>query len=183
MALLAYRRCFRQTVSLYVRLHHTSFVWVRATICGSGLQRSLKFIIYFLDPFARMDSSYCDYESAQFIHGVEGVLQRRLTRYIGVIRVRKNCAADLLAPAVVAEPCYPHAWVPIGRALLMVWMALVIHVVQQADRLPKIYIRAAKRCEMLHRVSNRVAMFSQAFRLDPIVKNRESAIGKCCHRR
>src|SRR6059058_4732679 len=113
----------------------------------------------------------------------EGLLERRFTRHIGIIRVRKNCAADLLTPAVVAEPCYPHAWVPIGRALLMVWMALVIHVVQQADRLPKIDIRAAKRCEMLHRVSNRVAMFSQAFRLDPIVKNRESAIGKCCHRR
>src|SRR5205814_8606157 len=97
--------------------------------------------------------------------------------------MRNNNATDILTPAVVAEPRYPHAWVAIGRALLMVWMALVIHVVQQADRLPKIDIRAAKGCEMLHRVSNRVAMFSQAFRLNPIVKNRESAIRKCCHRR
>src|SRR5207249_6491303 len=102
---------------------------------------------------------------------------------MGVLRVRTTRAAALVAPAVVAEPRNPHAWVAISRALVMIWVALVIHVVQQADRLPKIDIRTAKRRKILHRISNRIAMFPQTFRLDPIVKNRESAIGKCCHRR
>jgi hypothetical protein len=134
-----------------------------------------------VNAFCWADAGHCDNETAQFIHSVEGLLERCITRHVRVARVRKNRTTHFLAPSMLAEPRSPDTWVTIDGALLMVWVALVIHVVQKADSLPKIGIRAAKRREMFHRISDSVAMFSQAFRLYPLVKNRESAIGKCCH--
>ena len=81
-----------------------------------------------MDALCRTDARYRDDEPTQFIHSVEGLLERRLTRDVRVIRVRKNRVTDLFAPAMVAEPRNPDAWVAIDRALLMVWMALVIHI-------------------------------------------------------
>ena len=82
-----------------------------------------------MDALCRTDARYRDDEPTQFIHSVEGLLERRLTRDVRVIRVRKNRMTDLLTPTVVAEPRNPDAWVLIDRALLVVWMALVIDVV------------------------------------------------------
>jgi hypothetical protein len=63
----------------------------------------------------------------------------------------------------------------IDRAVFRVWMALVIHVVEQADRLPKVDIVPAQLREMLHRISDRIAMFPQTFGLDPFVKDIQCA--------
>src|SRR5712691_12731229 len=57
-------------------------------------------------------------------------------------------------------------------------MPLVIHIVEQTYGLPKIDIFAAQFGEMLHRIGNRVAMFSQAFGLHPFVENSEGARGQ-----
>ena len=89
-------------------------------------------------------------EAAQLIDGVERFLQRRLARDVRVIRVRKNRAADFVAPAVLTEPRNSDERMAFDWTLLVVRMTLVIHVMQQADRLPKIDIFAAQLCEMLH---------------------------------
>jgi hypothetical protein len=58
-----------------------------------------------------------------------------------------------------------------GRAAFQIWMALIIHVVQQANRFPKIDIVTTQLREMLHRIGDRIAMFSQTFGLDPFVQD------------
>src|SRR4051812_7479132 len=60
-------------------------------------------------------------------------------------------------------------------------MPLVIHVVQQPHRFPKVRITSLRRGEMPHRIRHRVAMFAQALRLDPLVKNGEGTIDLCAH--
>ena len=85
--------------------------------------------------------------------------------------MRKNRATDLFAPSVVAKPCNTDEWMAFGRAAFEIRVTLVIHVVQQAHRFPKIGIFAAQLRKMFHRIGNCVAMFSQAFGLDPVVKN------------
>ena len=92
--------------------------------------------------------------------------------------MEENRAVNLLAPSVLAQPRHADERVTFDRAVLLIRVALVIHVVQQADGFPKIDICAAQLREMFHRISDRVAMFSQAFRLDPFVENRESVGGK-----
>src|SRR6266536_3774878 len=91
--------------------------------------------------------------------------------------MRKNRAANFFAPAVLAQPRDADERMSFGCAVSHVWMALVIHVVQQANRLPKIDIvsRPAKRGEMLHRISDRIAMFPQTFGLDPFVQDLQCA--------
>jgi hypothetical protein len=59
----------------------------------------------------------------------------------------------------------------LGGTVIVVWMALVIHVVEQADRLPKFGIGTVKRREMSHRIGHRIAMSTQAVGLDPFVKD------------
>src|SRR6266403_371715 len=119
-----------------------------------------------------------DDEAAQFVHRAKGFLQRRLRRNAGVIRVRQNRVANFFAPAVLAQPRYADEWMAFGCAPFQIRMTLIIHVVQQTDRFPKIGIfsRPAKRGEVLHRIGNRVTMLSQTFGFDPFLENSESAI-------
>jgi hypothetical protein len=50
-------------------------------------------------------------------------------------------------------------------------MTLVIHVVEQANRFPKIAIFSAQIREMAHRIGDRIAVFPQTLGLDPFVQN------------
>jgi hypothetical protein len=50
-----------------------------------------------------------------------------------------------------------------GRATFEIWMALVIHVVQQSYRFPKISVFAAQLGKMFRRIGNGVAMLPEAF--------------------
>src|SRR4051812_17506319 len=65
--------------------------------------------------------------------------------------------------------------------LVRVWMLLVVHVVQQPHCFPKVRITGLRRGKMPHRIGHRVAMFAQALRLDPLVKNGECTIDLCAH--
>ena len=98
-------------------------------------------------------------------------------RDVRIIRVRKNRATNFFAPAVFAQPRRADEWMSVSRALLLIRVSFVIHVVQQSSRLPYIRVRAAKLREMFHRVRDRVAMFSQTLRLHPLVQNGEGAFG------
>src|ERR1700682_6014561 len=60
-------------------------------------------------------------------------------------------------------------------------MTLLIHVVQEADRFPKIDIFTAPLREMFHRIGDGVTVFTQALRLDPLVENGECAVGQHSH--
>src|SRR5207248_10910862 len=112
-----------------------------------------------MDDFVWANAGHRDDNPTQFVNCIEGSLEGRLTRNVRVIRVRKNRAADFVAPAVLTEPRNSDERMAFGRTLLLVRITLVIHVMQQADRLPKIDIFAAQLREMSHRVSDRVAMF------------------------
>ena len=85
--------------------------------------------------------------------------------------MREDRAADFFAPAFLSEPCYADKRVAFGRAVFQIGVTLVIHVVQQSYRFPKIGILAAQVRKMFHRICNGVAMFPQAFGLDPVVQN------------
>src|SRR4051812_25083636 len=61
----------------------------------------------------------------------------------------------------------------IGRALFLVGMTLVIHVVEQTYRFPEFDIGTVSPRKISHRISHRVAMFAKTFRLNPFVQNRE----------
>ena len=84
--------------------------------------------------------------------------------------MRKNRAANFFAPTLLAQPGDADERVTFRRALLLVRMPLVIHVVEQAHRLPQIRIRAAQLRKMPHRISHRIAMPAQTLRLDPLVQ-------------
>jgi hypothetical protein len=56
-------------------------------------------------------------------------------------------------------------------AVFRIWMALVIHIVKQANRLPKIDIFPAQSRKMSHGIGDRIAMLPQTFGLDPLVQN------------
>src|SRR5438046_5581693 len=88
--------------------------------------------------------------------------------------MRKNRAADFFVPSVVAKPCNTDEWMAFGRVAFEIRVTLVIHVVQQPHSFPKIGIFAAQLRKMFHRIGNGVAMFSQAFGSDPVVKDRKS---------
>jgi hypothetical protein len=47
--------------------------------------------------------------------------------------------------------------------------------VEQANRFPKIHIFTAQLREMLHRISDRIAMFPQTLGLDPFVQDFQRA--------
>jgi hypothetical protein len=49
-------------------------------------------------------------------------------------------------------------------------MPLIIHVMQQSDSFPEIGVLAAQLREMLHRISDCIAVFAQAFGLHPVVQ-------------
>src|SRR6266853_6757032 len=106
--------------------------------------------------------------------------------------MRQDRAASFFAPTVFAQPCYAHERMACcsrdrGSRFCRKWLleaagvidpgyrwirvTLIIHVVQQTDCLPKIDIFTAQLREMLHRICHRVAMFSKAFGLDPLVEN------------
>ena len=85
--------------------------------------------------------------------------------------MRQNSATDFFTPSVLPQPCNADEWMAFGRAAFKIWMAFIIHVVQQAHGLPKIGIFAAQLRKMFHRISDCVAMFLQAFGLDPLVEN------------
>jgi hypothetical protein len=56
-------------------------------------------------------------------------------------------------------------------------MPLVIHVVQQSDGFPEIGVFAAQLREMLHRISDCIAVFPQTFGLHPVVQGSLGASG------
>jgi hypothetical protein len=56
-------------------------------------------------------------------------------------------------------------------------MPLVIHVVQQSDGFPEIGVFAAHLREMLHRVSDCITVFPQAFGLHPVMQGSLGASG------
>ena len=64
--------------------------------------------------------------------------------------MRKNRAADFLAPAVLAQPRHSSKGMAFALTVLLIRIAFVIHVVQQSNRFPKIDIRAAQVREMFH---------------------------------
>jgi hypothetical protein len=49
---------------------------------------------------------------------------------------------------------------------------------QQSDGFPQIGVFAAQLREMLHRISDCIAVFPQTFGLDPVVQNRVGASGE-----
>ena len=57
-------------------------------------------------------------------------------------------------------------------------MLLVIHVMQQSDSFPLIGVFPVQLGEMFHRISDCVAMFPEAFGLDPVVQDSLSAGGE-----
>jgi hypothetical protein len=61
--------------------------------------------------------------------------------------------------------------VAFGGAAFEIRMLLVIHVMQQSDGFPETGVFAAQLREMFHRISDRIAMFAKALRLDPVVQN------------
>ena len=69
------------------------------------------------DVFRRTNQRDGNYEAAQLIDGVEGLFEGCLARDLCVIRVRKNCAADFFAPAVLAQPRNADEWMAIGKAV------------------------------------------------------------------
>ena len=66
----------------------------------------------------------------------------------------------------------------IGGAAFEIRMPLVIHVVQQSDGLPQIGVFAPQLRKMLHRIGDGIAVFSQTFRLDPVVQSSLGARGE-----
>ena len=89
--------------------------------------------------------------------------------------MRKNRPAYFLAPTILAEPRNTDERVAFGGAAFEVRMPLVIHVVQQSDGFPQLGVFAAQLREMLHGISDGIAVFPQAFGLDPVVQNSLSA--------
>ena len=85
--------------------------------------------------------------------------------------MREHGATDFVAPTLFAQPGCGDEGVPLGRASLEVWIALVIHVVQEADRFPKVSVGTARRGEMPHRIRHGITMFAQALGLNPLVQN------------
>ena len=92
--------------------------------------------------------------------------------------MRKNRAAHFLAPTVLAQPRDADKRVAFGGAAFEIRMPLVIHVMQQSDGFPEIGVFAAQLREMLHRISDRIAVFPQAFGLDPVVQDSLGASGE-----
>ena len=95
--------------------------------------------------------------------------------------MRKNRPADFFAAALLTQPRYADEWVPFGRTPFQVRVTLIVHIVQQSDRFPKVHILTMQLRELLHRIGDGVTMFSQAFRLDPFVEDRESIRSQSCH--
>src|SRR5439155_24503012 len=77
--------------------------------------------------------------------------------------MRKNRATNFFIPALFAQPRDANERMTLGRTMFQIRMPLVIHIVEQTNRFPKIGIfsRPAKRGEVSHRISSRVAMFPQ----------------------
>ena len=92
--------------------------------------------------------------------------------------MRENRVADFVAPTVRAQPRNTDKWVAFSRAAFEIGVPFVIHVVQQADGFPKIGVFAAHLGKMFHRIGDSVAVFSQAFGLDPVVQNSLGASGE-----
>src|SRR5438874_11996742 len=98
--------------------------------------------------------------------------------------MRKNRATDLFAPSAVTKPCNIDEWMAFCRAAFEIRVTLIIHVVQQPHSFPKIGIFAAQLRKMFHRIGHGVAMFSQAFGSDPVLKNtRRANSERFVHRR
>jgi hypothetical protein len=57
-------------------------------------------------------------------------------------------------------------------------MPLVIHVMQQSDGFPEIGVVAAQLREMLHRISDCIAVFPQTLGFGPVVQNSLRASGE-----
>jgi tetratricopeptide (TPR) repeat protein len=119
-----------------------------------------------------------DDETTQLVDCTQGFLQVGLRNDSGIIRVRQDRATNLLAPAVLAQPLNADKRMAFGGTALEIRMSFVIHVVKQADRLPKIDIFAALLGEVFHRIGDRITVFAQALGFHPVMENIQRVGGK-----
>src|SRR5436190_2889968 len=95
--------------------------------------------------------------------------------------MRQHRPANFLTPTTLAQPRHANKWMTFSRTAFQIRVTLVIHVVQQSHRFPHVRISAAQIREVLHRIGDCIAMFTQTLRLNPLMKNDQRVRSEGCH--